>query len=54
MGAVTAIKFYSLLTKEQKRGLYSNINILGMILDSAFISLRRMVAEVGSRKRSMP
>jgi hypothetical protein len=54
MGAVTAIKFYSLLVQEQKRGLWSNISILGLILDSAFISLRRMVAEVGSRKSSMP
>ena len=54
MGAVTAVKFNSLLFQEQKRGLYGNINIVGLILDSAFVSLRRMVAEVGSRKSSMP
>jgi hypothetical protein len=44
MGAVTAIKCYSLLMQEQKRGLRTNITILGLILDSAFISLRRLVA----------
>lgn len=43
MGAVTAIKFYSLLVEEQRRGLFVDFVILGLILDSAFISLRKMV-----------
>lgn len=54
MGAVTAVKFYSLLAQEQKQGAYTEFTILGLILDSAFISLKRMVVEVGSRLSSMP
>lgn len=54
MGAVTAIKFYSLLVHEQRRGFFTEFTVLGLILDSAFISLKRMVVEVGSRLSSMP
>lgn len=43
MGAVTAIKFYQLLTERQNAGQYTDILILGLVLDSAFISLKRMV-----------
>lgn len=43
MGAVTAVKLYALLIQEQSEGRLSNIRILGMVLDSAFISLKRMV-----------
>lgn len=42
MGAATAIKFNTLLIEEQKRNRYLDIMILGVVLDSAFVSLRRM------------
>jgi hypothetical protein len=43
MGAVAAIKFYSLLTEKQSVGKYTSYKILGLVLDSAFISLKRLV-----------
>jgi hypothetical protein len=54
MGAVTAIKLYTLLKKEQSEGRLSNLRILGMVLDSAFISLKRMVVEVGQSRINVP
>jgi alpha-beta hydrolase superfamily lysophospholipase len=42
MGAVTAIKFYNLLLQEQRNDRFRDVVILGLILDSAFISLRQM------------
>lgn len=54
MGAVAAIKFYSLLMKEQTLGRFTDFAILGLVLDSAFISLKRMVVDVGKSMISMP
>jgi len=54
MGAVTAIKFYSLLAQQQTLGKYSDCKILGLVLDSAFISLKRLVVEVGRSRVSIP
>lgn len=54
MGAVAAIKFYSLLTQEQSAGRFSDICIIGLVLDSAFISLKRMVVEVGRSRITVP
>lgn len=54
MGAVAAIKFYQLLGEEQRAGHCQDIAILGLVLDSAFISLKRMVVEVAQSKISIP
>jgi hypothetical protein len=54
MGAVAAIKFHSLLTAKQLLGKYSEYKILGLILDSAFISLKRLVIEVGRSRVNIP
>lgn len=54
MGAVTAIKLYALLQQEQSENRLTNIRILGMVLDSAFISLKRMVVEVGQAHINVP
>lgn len=54
MGAVTAVKLYTLLLQEQALNRLTDIKILGMILDSAFISLKRMVIEVGQTRINMP
>jgi hypothetical protein len=54
MGAVAAVKFYSLLAQEQADGRFTDISILGLVLDSAFISLKRMVVEVGQSRISVP
>ena len=43
MGAVTAIKLYTLLQQEQAEGRLRDMRILGLVLDSAFISLKRLV-----------
>jgi hypothetical protein len=51
MGAVTAIKTYSLLHSREK---INDINIMGLVLDSPFISLRRMVIEVGRARVNIP
>jgi hypothetical protein len=54
MGAVAAIKFYSLLNEKQLRGKYTVYKILGLVLDSAFISLKRLVIEVGRSRVNIP
>jgi pimeloyl-ACP methyl ester carboxylesterase len=54
MGAVTAVKLYSLLLQEQAKGRHSDMRILGLVMDSAFISLKRMVVEVGQNKLNIP
>lgn len=54
MGAVTAIKLYSLLNDQQNCEKSGEIRILALVLDSAFISLKRMVVEVGSTQINMP
>lgn len=54
MGAVAAIKFYHLLGEEQSAGRCQEIVVLGLVLDSAFISLKRMVVEVAQSRISIP
>lgn len=54
MGAVTAVKLYSLLQQEQSVGRLNDIKIMGLVLDSAFISLKRMVVEVGQNRMNIP
>ena len=54
MGAVAAIKFYNILLEQQRNDRLMEYRILGLILDSAFISLRRMVIEVGNSKFNLP
>lgn len=54
MGAVAAIKFYQLLGDEQKGGRIKDVVIIGLVLDSAFISLKRMVVEVAQSRISIP
>jgi pimeloyl-ACP methyl ester carboxylesterase len=54
MGAVAAIKFYQLLAQEQIAGRCQDIAVLGLVLDSAFISLKRMVVEVAQSRVTIP
>jgi alpha-beta hydrolase superfamily lysophospholipase len=54
MGAVAAVKFYQLLGEEQGVGRHTDVTILGLVLDSAFISLKRMVVEVAQSRVSIP
>jgi hypothetical protein len=54
MGAVAAIKFYHLLAQQQTAGHSQDIAILGLVLDSAFISLKRMVVEAAQSRVSVP
>ena len=54
MGAVTAVKLYTLLSEEQSVGRLSEVKIVSLILDSAFISLKRMVTEVGQSRLKIP
>jgi hypothetical protein len=54
MGAVTAVKLYTLLQQEQGVGRLTDVKILGLVLDSAFISLKRMVVEVGQNRMNIP
>ena len=54
MGAVTAVKLYTLLLQEQSQNRLTTLRILGMVLDSAFVSLKRMVIEVGQTRINMP
>ena len=54
MGAVTAIKLYTLLLQEQAEGRLTEMKIHSLVLDSAFISLKRMVVEVGQNRIHIP
>ena len=54
MGAVSAIKLYSLLTDMHARGKMGIYKIIGLALDSAFVSLKQMVVDVGRSRMSIP
>jgi len=54
MGAVTAVKLYTSLQQEQSLGKLTDVKIIGLVLDSAFISLKRMVVEVGQNRMKIP
>lgn len=42
MGAATAIRFNALLIEQHRNGRFKDVMLLGIVLDSAFISLKRM------------
>lgn len=49
MGAVTAIKVNKLLVEE-----HQPVKILGLVLDSPFISLKQIVVNMGQAKMNVP
>ena len=55
MGAVAAIKFYTLLQeqKEVHRELMS-LRILGLVLDSPFSSLNQLAVQIAKKRINIP
>ena len=54
MGAGSAIKLYGLLSDMHSRGKMGIYKIIGLALDSAFISLKQMVVDVGQSRMNIP